>query len=267
MEDLPPGFRFYPTEEELISFYLHNKLEGRREDLNRIMDRIIPVLDIYEHNPWELPQFAGDLSSRDPEQWFFFIPRQESEARGGRPKRLTTNGYWKATGSPGQVFSNNSRIIGIKRTMVFYTGRAPYGRKTVWKMNEYKAIVQEHASSSSSTTAGSPVLRHEFSLCRVYKKSKSLRAFDRRPLGVEMLRDQTGAAAHGDEATTSCQNLKMEKMEIANSPDESSSSQGTNNNIPDQIGERSNIMPMVTDTQPFWDWDPLDWNYLEETIN
>ncbi|KDP37341.1 hypothetical protein JCGZ_06795 [Jatropha curcas] len=82
-----------------------------------------------------------------------------------------------------------------------------------------------------------------------------------------MLRDQTGAAAHGDEATTSCQNLKMEKMEIANSPDESSSSQGTNNNIPDQIGERSNIMPMVTDTQPFWDWDPLDWNYLEETIN
>ncbi|KDP37340.1 hypothetical protein JCGZ_06794 [Jatropha curcas] len=56
MEDLPPGFRFYPTEEELISFYLHNKLEGRREDLNRIMDRIIPVLDIYEHNPCELPQ-------------------------------------------------------------------------------------------------------------------------------------------------------------------------------------------------------------------
>lgn len=55
MDDLPPGFRFYPTEEELVSFYLHNKLEGSREDLNRVMDRVIPVLDIYESNPWDLP--------------------------------------------------------------------------------------------------------------------------------------------------------------------------------------------------------------------
>ncbi|KAI6669798.1 hypothetical protein NL676_004683 [Syzygium grande] len=28
MEDHPTGFRFYPTEEELVSFYLHNQLEG-----------------------------------------------------------------------------------------------------------------------------------------------------------------------------------------------------------------------------------------------
>jgi hypothetical protein len=53
---IPPGFRFYPTEEELVSFYLHNKLEARREDLLRVMDRLIPVLDIYEFNPWELPR-------------------------------------------------------------------------------------------------------------------------------------------------------------------------------------------------------------------
>lgn len=56
MEDFPPGFRFYPTEEELVSFYLPNKLDGSREDLNRVMDRIIPVLDIYEFNPWDLPR-------------------------------------------------------------------------------------------------------------------------------------------------------------------------------------------------------------------
>lgn len=51
-----PGFRFYPTEEELVSFYLRNKLEARREDLLRVMDRLIPVLDIYGFNPWELPR-------------------------------------------------------------------------------------------------------------------------------------------------------------------------------------------------------------------
>jgi len=91
------------------------------------------------------PEFAGDLCHADPEQWFFFIPRQESEYRGGRPRRLTTTGYWKATGSPGFVYSSN-RIIGLKRTMVFYTGRAPKGMKTEWKMNEYKAIEGEASS-------------------------------------------------------------------------------------------------------------------------
>ncbi|KAL3755617.1 hypothetical protein ACJRO7_002636 [Eucalyptus globulus] len=145
MEGLPPGFRFFPTEEELVSFYLRNKLEATREALLGQIQRVIPVLDIYEFDPWDLPQFAADLCHADPEQWFFFIPRQDSEYHGGRPRRLTTTGYWKATGSPGFVYSSN-RIIGLKRTMVFYTGRTPNGVKTEWKMNEYKAI--EGAASS-----------------------------------------------------------------------------------------------------------------------
>ncbi|KAJ7971624.1 putative NAC domain-containing protein [Quillaja saponaria] len=167
----PTGFRFYPTEEELVSFYLHNKLEGKREDLNRVMDSVIPVSDIYVYNPWDLPQIAGEVSYGDTEQWFFFSPRQESEAHGGRLNRLTTTGYWKATGSPNQVYSSNNRIIGMKKTMVFYIGRAPNGTKTEWKMNEYKAIKGD-ASSSSSYSA-------------IPMKSKCIRAFDRRPLPID----------------------------------------------------------------------------------
>lgn len=100
-------------------------------------------------------EYAGEFSHGDPEQWFFFIKRQENEARGGRPRRLTTAGYWKATGSPGYVYSSNNRCIGVKRTMVFYTGRAPLGRKTEWKMNEYKTIEGEAFSS----TGANPTVR------------------------------------------------------------------------------------------------------------
>ncbi|KAH1123142.1 hypothetical protein J1N35_006302 [Gossypium stocksii] len=189
MEDMPPGFRFYPTEEELVSFYLHKKLEAKTDDdLNHVMNRVIPVVDIYNFNPWDLPEFSDNLCHKDPEQWFFFIPRQESEARGGRPKRLTSSGYWKATGSPGYVYSFNSRPIGVKRTMVFYNGRAPNGKKTDWKMNEYKAI-QDHVSLANATAP--PTLRQEFSLCRVYKKSKCLRSFDRRPPGILKIGEST----------------------------------------------------------------------------
>lgn len=51
MEELLPGYRFYPTEEELVSFYLHNKLQGKREDTCRV----IPTVDIYRKEPWDLP--------------------------------------------------------------------------------------------------------------------------------------------------------------------------------------------------------------------
>ena len=59
MEDLPPGFRFYPTEEELVSFYLHNKLEGKKHDA---LEQVIPVLSIYDFNPWDLPRLYSHLS-------------------------------------------------------------------------------------------------------------------------------------------------------------------------------------------------------------
>lgn len=83
------------------------------------------------------------------EQWFFFSPRQEREANGGRPNRITPSGYWKATGIPGCVFSSDNRTIGQKRTMVFYQGKAPTGTKTKWKVNEYKAIEEATTSAAS----------------------------------------------------------------------------------------------------------------------
>uniref|UniRef100_A0A5B7C9U6 Putative NAC domain-containing protein 90-like isoform X2 n=1 Tax=Davidia involucrata TaxID=16924 RepID=A0A5B7C9U6_DAVIN len=94
MEEQAPGFRFYLTEEELISFYLHNKLEGKNQEVNLV----IPVVDIYELEPWQLPKLSGELCHGDTGQWFFFAPRQEREAREGRPNRTTASGYWKATG-------------------------------------------------------------------------------------------------------------------------------------------------------------------------
>lgn len=53
MKDLPVGFRFFPNEEELISFYLVNKLNGTTSS---DIDAVIPVVNIYDYNPWDLPR-------------------------------------------------------------------------------------------------------------------------------------------------------------------------------------------------------------------
>ncbi|XP_057967874.1 NAC domain-containing protein 90-like [Malania oleifera] len=302
MEDLPPGFRFYPTEEELVLFYLINKLDEhehvqrQQQQLSQVFDRIIPVVDIYDSNPWDLPKYAGELCQRDPEQWFFFIPMQEREARGGRPNRLTDSGYWKATGCPGYVYSSNNRVIGVKRTMVFYQGRAPAGMKTEWKMNEYKAIdhgdqaataaaaaaaasTAPPACSVPSTSNAAPKLRHEFSLCRLYKKSKTLRAFDRRPAGFVAAAGEAAAAtvpahqqAHNNEGESDHQLAAA----AASQPSTSSSPPSTAAAAPDRasspesspsVGDLDNPPPfpihadleMDVDNQPLWDWEQFNW--------
>ncbi|KAK6942581.1 NAC domain [Dillenia turbinata] len=263
MEDEnPPGFRFYPTEEELVSFYLQHKLQGTRGEE---LDRVIPVLNIYDFDPWDLPQYAGERSRNDPEQWFFFIPKQEREARGGRPNRLTTIGYWKATGSPGIVYSSTNRAIGGKKTMVFYKGRAPQGRKTNWKMNEYRAIAGEVASSSEAPLQ----FRLEFSVCRIYKSSKCLRSFDRRPSRVDI----RGGEATGVVPQQTRRGVppppppppppQNSHMMIETRPAHShgSSSPGSGDHqIDHQIGESDNSNDMDVDGgDPLWDWEDNQW--------
>ena len=50
-EDLQlPGFRFHPTDEELVGFYLRRKVEKRPIRLD-----LIKHVDIYKFDPWDLP--------------------------------------------------------------------------------------------------------------------------------------------------------------------------------------------------------------------
>lgn len=51
-----PGFRFHPTEEELVEFYLRRMVEGKRFNVE-----LITFLDLYRYDPWELPGMYGDL--------------------------------------------------------------------------------------------------------------------------------------------------------------------------------------------------------------
>lgn len=55
-----PGFRFHPTEEELVEFYLRRKVEGKRFNVE-----LITFLDLYRYDPWELPGILS-LSAKVP---------------------------------------------------------------------------------------------------------------------------------------------------------------------------------------------------------
>ncbi|CAL1367313.1 unnamed protein product [Linum trigynum] len=143
-----PGFRFSPTDAELISYYLRKKVDGDEKCVE-----VIPQVEICRHEPWDLP--AKSIVQSETE-WFFFSSRGRKYPNGSQSKRATQLGYWKATGKERSVRSG-SAVIGTKRTLVFHIGRAPRGERTEWIMHEY------------CTYSGAHNLQDSLVVCRLRK--------------------------------------------------------------------------------------------------
>ncbi|KAM6597972.1 hypothetical protein CsatA_008496 [Cannabis sativa] len=158
---LPPGFRFHPSDQELIVHYLKNKVASKPLPASFIAD-----IDLYKYNPWELPKKAAF----GEEEWYFFSPRDRKYPKGERPNRAAGLGYWKATGIDKPIFSSYglSKKIGVKKALVFYAGRPPKGEKTDWSMNEYR-LLDSPPINKSSRFKGSMRL-DDWVLCRVRYK-------------------------------------------------------------------------------------------------
>lgn len=153
--ELPPGFRFHPTDEELITHYLCQKVVNSRFNAIAIGDA-----DLNKVEPWDLPRMA----KMGEKEWYFFCVRDRKYPTGMRTNRATESGYWKATGKDKEIY-RAKMLVGMKKTLVFYTGRAPKGEKTNWVMHEYR-LEGKYSKSNLPKTA-----QNEWVICRVFEKS------------------------------------------------------------------------------------------------
>nr|CAD1839963.1 unnamed protein product [Ananas comosus var. bracteatus] len=141
--DLPPGFRFHPTDEEIITHYLSPKVVNPSFGA-----RAMGEVDLNKCEPWDLPRM--------------------------RANRATGTGYWKATGKDKEIHRGRgatAALVGMKKTLVFYKGRAPRGEKTNWVMHEYR--LEGPLSYYSNLPKSSKV--DEWVVCKVFHKSVGIK--------------------------------------------------------------------------------------------
>lgn len=148
---LPPGFRFYPNDEELVCHYLYQKINGSSKGSSLMVE-----VDLHACEPWQLP----DVAKLGATEWYFFSYRERKYSTGFRTNRATASGYWKATGKDKPVYDPTTHaIVGMRKTLVFYRDRAPNGIKTEWVMHEFR-LENQHMPPK------------DWVLCRVFHKSK-----------------------------------------------------------------------------------------------
>ncbi|GJN07770.1 hypothetical protein PR202_ga25630 [Eleusine coracana subsp. coracana] len=171
--NLPPGFRFVPTDAELIVHFLRPKLAGEVLPLPIFFDE--RILDYHPE------QLVEKYREHGQNRWFFFTRRERKHAGGKRPNRTTPgNGHWNADGE----------IVGCVGTLVFYeasrkkkkedivaavtaaaetTAASPDedSGKTDWTMYEYESLTSK-AEFDAKTNGEGRI--DELVLCSIQKK-------------------------------------------------------------------------------------------------
>ncbi|CAA2933371.1 NAC domain-containing 43-like [Olea europaea subsp. europaea] len=235
---VPPGFRFHPTEEELLQYYLRKKADLQKIDLD-----VIPDVDLNKLEPWDIQGrqdfiFIFLISSTDfyilisekckigstpQSDWYFFSHKDKKYPTGMRTNRATAAGFWKATGRDKVIYSN-SRPIGRRKTLVFYNGRAPHGRKSDWIMHEYRLEADDNESEG-------------WVICRIFKKKNQYKNLDSTSSDQNLLNSSKEGTLEqilrymgstckeelGMPVNTSCSRDRFIKLPSLQSPEDSSS--------------------------------------------
>lgn len=179
---LPPGFRFRPTDEELVVHYLRRR--ALATPLPPAVD--IPDVRILAHDPSDLLPPGWSEQER-----YFFTCKEAKYVKGRRANRATGAGYWKATGKEKPVAvtvpvprggqgQGQAVVVGMKRSLVFYRGKPPTGSKTDWVMHEYRlagaglAPCRRRAQEQDGDAVSRPA--EGWVLCRVFRKKGSASA-------------------------------------------------------------------------------------------
>ncbi|KAJ6300455.1 hypothetical protein OIU76_021282 [Salix suchowensis] len=239
LRTFPPGFRFYPKDEELVVYYLMKKIRNEPLPKNRIHE-----VNIYDYHPKTL---AEKYKLFQEDAWYFFTTRLKKYPKGKIPDRGVPGGFWKPTGSPVTVPATHSNIAIERRSLDFYEGKGNTGRRTEWKMHEYYPKTDDNVSSTN--TEGMRL--NDCVLCRIYLKGGKQQA-EAKTTCNNKSRNDGNSVSHGSADSRN---------------DDHTSSDNINSQQPANHGaSASDTIEVYDGTQAFYDYS-MDQRYYADSSN
>ncbi|KHG24245.1 NAC domain-containing 68 [Gossypium arboreum] len=127
---MPIGYRFRPTDEELVVHYL------KRKALNLPLPAsVIPDFDVFQTDPWSLP---GDVK----EKRYFFSNRYGNESNNKKRKRVVAgSGYWKPIGKEKTILaSGTNQVVGMRQALIFCERKPWTDTKPRWLLHQFRLV-------------------------------------------------------------------------------------------------------------------------------
>ncbi|KAF3432082.1 hypothetical protein FNV43_RR26821 [Rhamnella rubrinervis] len=162
MEMVPLGCVFRPTDDELVSYYLSNKVGGVSQQLYA---GIVHDFDVFgEHEPWEIWEifrgFAFKNSVAGHEDLYFFTKLKKTTPKAKKTYRKVGSGTWKGQATATSVYSDEKVVTGSKKRFHYENSNGRDQQDGVsWIMFEYSICP--------------PPQSDDYVLCQIRKKYPS----------------------------------------------------------------------------------------------
>ncbi|XVF57724.1 hypothetical protein PTKIN_Ptkin07bG0005500 [Pterospermum kingtungense] len=156
---MPIGFRFHPTDEELVVHYLKRKALSLP-----LPASVIPEFDVFQTDPWSLP--AGDFKGN---KYFFSSTYGNDHSNMNKRKRVVVagSGYWKPIGKEKPILaSGTNQVVGTRKALVFCEKKRSNETNTRWLLHQYRLVGPVTAQMSSRELLG------DWSVFRVFQRKR-----------------------------------------------------------------------------------------------
>ncbi|CAB4267927.1 unnamed protein product [Prunus armeniaca] len=164
--DVPIGFKFRPSDDELLRYYLLNKVSGTPFKYSNV----VPEFNLYgKKEPWDIWNDFGGQNLEKGEDLYFFTKLKLVTGKGSRVARTIGNGTWK-----GEDKGTTVRDPAKKNTPLGLCKRFRYENEKsdqhgCWIMHEYSLHPSLVKPQSNSNTCGCD---GKYVLCRIRKNDR-----------------------------------------------------------------------------------------------
>ncbi|KAK2635176.1 hypothetical protein Ddye_029968 [Dipteronia dyeriana] len=146
MVDFPisVGYRFLPTDTELVSYYLFNKLETELP-FNDLEMALVKECDLYGSlDPFEVWNLYGGDHLEDGQALYFFTRLKKVSVNGSRICRRVGSGTWAGEDSGDRIMSAGN-VVGFKKRFRYENHGSPHDGD--WIMHEFaidSSLLRQH---------------------------------------------------------------------------------------------------------------------------